>query len=712
MYGEFLVDGFQLEKSDMKNPYNLLENSNFMYTTSNRPNNWTVSNFETGDYVRYNADRVELDYTDGGSQSRVVVKKSGVVQSDVRYEYDENADYLADKVWLDSMGNGMIQYGYDNFQRLIERSHTLSNVNPNTKIRTTISYEAATDDKANPISHWKNEKMNGSVVSGTYTSLEYSYDADGNITSVKEGDETIASYAYDALGQLVFEGTENGNFMYIYNAGGNLTAKVEIVGFEQHLLGYVGSIPIYLPIPILEVVNGYEYSATGWKDKLINYNGKAITYDAIGNPLTYDGYTYTWQKGRQLQKIVGNGKSYAFTYNQDGLRTKKINGTTTTEYTWLGDQLMVQNTGGDVLNFVYDENGNPIGLQRNSVNYYYLYNAQGDVIAICDGAGVLVAQYSYDAWGNVLSVQDANGANITSGTHIANVNPLRYRGYYYDVETKLYYLQSRYYSPEWGRFLNADAYCDTDTGILGTNMFLYGNNNPVMNTDYTGYNSRVITSTSNAKNLITIADEICQKSTVIKITKTNYRVLVTAPPYKPYYKTVKGYKLTDSLCWYAVKDYGFIRIRLQYTDPDTIPVALRWRAEAFVYIRTVAEWKAYIVRKHGNVVLKVDSKLEKIFSEYGMTAIGEILASEAAGAKLNAVGMGYDVLVWAAEKLSNRRDAEDKYILKHINGKKPATLVMLLHRADNYKLCAQKNRTGKIVSYKWAFSYTTYAHKQ
>ncbi|MFR6646206.1 MAG: RHS repeat-associated core domain-containing protein [Acutalibacteraceae bacterium] len=92
-----------------------------------------------------------------------------------------------------------------------------------------------------------------------------------------------------------------------------------------------------------------------------------------------------------------------------------------------------------------------------TTDYYFVCNWRGDVIRIYDGAGTVVANYNYDVWGNVISVTDANGAAITDPTHIANVNPLRYRGYYYDSETGFYYVSSRYYDPEIGRWINADS---------------------------------------------------------------------------------------------------------------------------------------------------------------------------------------------------------------------------------------------------------------
>ena len=119
--------------------------------------------------------------------------------------------------------------------------------------------------------------------------------------------------------------------------------------------------------------------------------------------------------------------------------------------------------------------------------YYYIYNVQGDVIALADAAtGKLAATYTYDAWGKIVKINDQILENVAS-TNIANINPFRYRGYYYDTETSLYYLQSRYYDPEVGRFINADAFASTDiSGVLSTNMFAYCENNPVMKQDPTG----------------------------------------------------------------------------------------------------------------------------------------------------------------------------------------------------------------------------------
>jgi RHS repeat-associated protein len=117
-------------------------------------------------------------------------------------------------------------------------------------------------------------------------------------------------------------------------------------------------------------------------------------------------------------------------------------------------------------------------MNVNGTEYYYLKNAQGDVTHIVDADGIEVASYEYDAWGNHLS--------ISGDATIAELNPYRYRGYRYDSETGLYYLQSRYYNPEWGRFINADELVSTGQGLHSHNMFAYCNNNPIMFVDIAG----------------------------------------------------------------------------------------------------------------------------------------------------------------------------------------------------------------------------------
>ena len=161
-----------------------------------------------------------------------------------------------------------------------------------------------------------------------------------------------------------------------------------------------------------------------------------------------------------------------------------MNGTTT-DYYWLNGVLQGQKTGSEYIAFLYDGDGTAYGmLVKNGTTetyYYYIYNLQGDVTGILDSDGNVVVSYSYNAWGKVESVTG------TMADTVGQKNPLRYRGYYYDGETGFYYLTSRYYDPEVGRFINADSQLNEKDGVLGYNLFAYCQNNPVMYSDPTGH---------------------------------------------------------------------------------------------------------------------------------------------------------------------------------------------------------------------------------
>ena len=184
------------------------------------------------------------------------------------------------------------------------------------------------------------------------------------------------------------------------------------------------------------------------------------------------------------------------TYDADGLRSTKTVGTRKFEYQYVGDKLFYEKRGDNQeFYYFYDSYGNlsmiyytlvgSNGVTSRAV-YHAVTNAQGDVIALHKQNGQLVARYEYDAWGNTLSVTDANGNPITTWYNIANSNPIRYRGYYYDSDIGLYYLQSRYYDAEIGRFINADGYITTGHGVMSYNMYSYCQNNPVMYSDPSG----------------------------------------------------------------------------------------------------------------------------------------------------------------------------------------------------------------------------------
>jgi len=141
-----------------------------------------------------------------------------------------------------------------------------------------------------------------------------------------------------------------------------------------------------------------------------------------------------------------------------------------------------------VLYFYYGSEQKLEGFSLNGTNYLYLRDAIGTINGILDADGALVAQYLYDAWGNILSVLDGTDVSANA-SHIANVNPFRYRGYFYDADTGFYYLQSRYYDPVVGRFITVDKpemLSLSVFNLVGANLFAYCYNNPTINSDPSG----------------------------------------------------------------------------------------------------------------------------------------------------------------------------------------------------------------------------------
>ena len=254
-------------------------------------------------------------------------------------------------------------------------------------------------------------------------------------------------YVYDDLNQLVRINDVAGGktYAYTYDNRGNLRQKNEYALST----GKLGT-----PTRTVD----YGYGNADWQDQLTSYNGSAITYDAIGNPtIWYNGMQMTWQKGRQLTGINSSvSGTTVYTYDDSGLRTSKTMNGVKTEYYRSGSRLIGQKQGSNVMQFLYDANG-LYGFLYNGTPHYYVYNGQGDVVRLISASGATEAMYTYDAWGKILSVTDGSGSAISDASHIANVNPIRYRGYYYDVETGFYYVSSRYYDPEIGRWINADG---------------------------------------------------------------------------------------------------------------------------------------------------------------------------------------------------------------------------------------------------------------
>ena len=295
----------------------------------------------------------------------------------------------------------------------------------------------------------------------------YGYDDNGNIASATLNGKWTG-YTYDALGQLIQvndhsdtrSGKNGTTWKYTYDLGGNILKKERFAYADT--------------TNPLETVT-YTYGDANWRDKLTAVNGSTIRYDAIGNPLSDGTWTYTWQNGRQLQKMQKAGVTAEFVYNADGLRVQKTVNGVVTDYVLHGKNVVHMKRGNDELHFFYDAQNRPAVVVYNGVPYAYVKSLQGDIVAILDENGNAVVSYGYDAWGAPLWCTGELAETL------GKVQPFRYRGYVFDEETGLYYLRSRYYNPRWGRFVNADG------AIIQKNLFAYCSNGPIVGYDPSGF---------------------------------------------------------------------------------------------------------------------------------------------------------------------------------------------------------------------------------
>lgn len=364
-----------------------------------------------------------------------------------------NEDDMLIKTTID---NDEINYNYDSLGRLIN-----SNINNNYK----TSYEYITNGKRT--------SMLVKSISNNNDKYSYNYDKLGNITHIYHNDVLENKYYYDDYNELIKDDNYITNKTTIYeydNLGNILYEKVYDVDTNSELYK-----------------NKYEYNNAKWKDQLTKYNDDIITYDSLGNPLTIgNDITLTWINGRQLNSYTDSSNTINYKYNVAGIRTNKIINNVETKYYLEESKIILEVNSDNVLYYIRSKLNGLIGFKYNNDVYYYIKNNQDDIIGILDSHYDVVTKYTYDSWGNILSITDGNGVDVSSNSkHIANINPYRYRSYYYDKETKLYYLNSRYYNPRWGRFINLDGIISSGDTIKG-NLYSYCNNDPINNVDSNG----------------------------------------------------------------------------------------------------------------------------------------------------------------------------------------------------------------------------------
>jgi len=363
---------------------------------------------------------------------------------------------------------------YDCLQRL--SSSTLKNASGSTVSQTTYGYFSPEPGRTTLM-------VSSETNSAANTSLSYTYDNDGRVSMVYEDGDLVLRYTYDpSQGFLIREDNAYANetYLYTYDEMGNmLTKKTYGLDFSSN------------PFDLLES-ESFSYAQSSLGKRYGEWN----SYDALGN-LTFDddkAWSYTWD-GRQLVDITEDGGSpqFTFDYNADGIRTRKgitdygdewtyhsytLDGTTIVKETIYFESYGMVVSSRDIY-YYYDENGAPLGLNWNNTNYYYYKNIFGDVLGIMNSNGTMVVRYAYDAWGNPISTTGAMANTLGQD------NPFRYRGYYYDTETGLYYLNARYYNPEWGRFLSPDPVLDTSSAV-GCNLFTCCGNDPINRIDESG----------------------------------------------------------------------------------------------------------------------------------------------------------------------------------------------------------------------------------
>ena len=476
-------------------------NGDTIYYTYDANNNLVAErrNNESSPYVTYtyNTDNeltlktdydndIEYSYGTNGSVSVMRVSDDFVLQD---YSESSNEDEVDSE---DDVINTINEHRYG-------RSITSSVTNHSYAITVdsvgTANYSFTNNAKNNVASEEVRFNTNANAFSTAYT-----YDSNDNITNktVALGSNVSLSFVntYDAKNRITSSSLGNNGQAYSYDQYGQLTQVVDSANefTESYTYDSRGNIlsknKVYDDVNTPAETTSFTYGNNAWQDELTAVNGTSLTYDANGNVLSYGTKTFTWKNGRVLSNITDSGTntSISYSYDENGIRLSKTVNGTTTWYTVKDGVILSQTTGGNTMFFQYDNSGNPLGFVRYDTQYFYITNQMGDVVGITDTTGNLIATYSYGAWGEVLAVTPATAGNTTQ-LAIANDNPLRYRGYYYDAETSYYYLQSRYYDPEICRFVNADEYVmvqESRDSFCGYNSFVYGGNAPTSNYDYTG----------------------------------------------------------------------------------------------------------------------------------------------------------------------------------------------------------------------------------
>ena len=428
---------------------------------------------------------------------------TGEIKDDINYATFEHIWDADDRVYRHDYSIGgsvkaQTENVYDGYKRLSKKTNTVNDID----FVKSIWYNKSRVSRV-----LDTEKVGGEVI--YINDISFTHDALGRIVAETDSDAgTSKSYVYDMAGRLVREnnGALNKTYTYEYDNVGNVT--------NRKTYAYTtGDLP-----SSASTTDTLSYSTTH-PDRLTSFGGKAITYDKQGCPLTYDGKTYTWTRGKLTKIAIGSNtmikaitpivpvlssERWEYTYNGNGQRTKKkytyiapsSGGSTiagiltdeTVDYTYDHSGRLVQEkttreftSGSDstwTITYLYDCN-NIVGMVLNGATYYFRRNIQGDVVGVYDNTGAKVVGFKYDAFGR---------CTVSGNTTLAQWCKIRYRGYYFDTETGFYWVQTRYYNPEWCRWISPDSigYLAPET-VHGLNLYTYCGNDPLNFIDPTGH---------------------------------------------------------------------------------------------------------------------------------------------------------------------------------------------------------------------------------
>jgi len=347
---------------------------------------------------------------------------------------------------------------------------------------------------------------NSNRVNTTYPNnakIDLSYDAinrPSGINNIKPDGQVFASfsYAYNENNRITEETTQAGKTTYKYDEQNRLTEIVDPAGkLTKYTYDSVGN-----RVSMVETVNGVDYTTTylynttnNHLEKVTKPDNSTITflYSPNGNTIakaSIEGtVTYEYNPENQLTKVTKpNGDTVEFTYDGQNRRISKTTNGAVTKYVYDGDLISLETdaNGKRTATYEYDDFGAPVSVIKGGSIYFYHYNGQGDVIALTDANGSIAATYKYDPWGNIV---EKTGSVDT---------PFTYRGkygYVYDKETSLYFLKSRYYDPEIGRFTTKDRFEGFEDAPASQHPYLYCENDPVNAVDPTGLVTEILVHT-------------------------------------------------------------------------------------------------------------------------------------------------------------------------------------------------------------------------